>query len=273
MKLARKILWYMMNLRNLCIACVRIAFYGLSHPNKIGMLFFSFFSSINEFYQFSYGRLYNVEETEFFKELKQNLVFARCNVSGMESVVTRSGETQMLAALVAKLKPRTVFEIGTYNGFTTLHFAYNTPEDATIYTLDLPPDYDITSKKEKAQYSYDDLLVVELSKQNINNRLFKKDTQGKKVKELFGDSLKFDFSPYYGKIDLIFIDGNHSYSFVKSDTENAFKMLSPKGVILWHDFDYIIHRDVFKYLNTLVKTHKIYSIPGTRFAVYGKQFK
>ncbi|MBL8012699.1 MAG: class I SAM-dependent methyltransferase, partial [Candidatus Omnitrophica bacterium] len=74
-----------------------------------------------------------------------------------------------------------------------------------------------------------------------------------------------------GKIDLVFIDGNHSYEFVKSDTENALEMLSEKGVIIWHDYDYIIHKDVFRYLNKLAKTHKIYSIPHTRFAIYGRQ--
>jgi hypothetical protein len=47
-------------------------------------------------------------------------------------------------------------------------------------------------------------------------------------------------------------------------------MLSERGVIIWHDFDYIIHRDVFKYLNKLSEQYPIYSIPHTRFAVYGK---
>ncbi len=264
-----KILWYLMNLRNLCIACVRIFVYCLTHPRKAGVLFFSFFSTINEFYQVSHGRLYNWERTQFFQKMREARVFGRCNAFNMESVVTRIGETQILSALVAYVKPRTIFEIGTYNGFTTLHFAYNTPEDATIYTLDLPPDYEITPKDGKV--SYDDLLVIELSKQNIDRRFYKKDPHGRKIKDLFGDSQTFDYKPYHGKMDLVFIDGNHSYDFVKFDTENAFKMLSPSGIIIWHDFDYIIHRDVFRYLNGLVKTHKIYSIPGSRFAVYGKQ--
>jgi predicted O-methyltransferase YrrM len=185
----------------------------------------------------------------------------------MEAIVTRPNETQILSTLTCAVKPKTVFEIGTYNGFTTLHFAYNTPEDSKIYTLDLPPDFEV---KDKIHYSYDDLMVVELSKKNIARRVYKNDPMGRKVVELFGDSEKFDYSPYLGKIDLVFIDGNHSYPYVKSDTENAFKMLSDRGVIIWHDFDYIIHRDVFKYLNDLSQEHKIYSIPHTRFAIYGK---
>ena len=38
------------------------------------------------------------------------------------------------------------------------------------------------------------------------------------------------------QIDFAFIDGDHTYPFVKSDTAKAFEMLKPGGVVLWHDF-------------------------------------
>lgn len=262
-----KVGWYLANLRNLFVVCVRVFIHCIFHPKELYRIFFAFFSICNEYYQVSHGELINFETTPLYKEMKTKAIFVRSNVFNMESIVARPNEISTMATLVYQLKPKTVFEIGTYNGFTTLHFAYNAPEDAKIYTLDLPPDFEV---KDKANYSYDDLMVVELSKKNIANRIYKKDPMGRKVIELFGDSEKFDYSPFYGKVDLIFIDGNHSYRYVKSDTENAFKMLSENGVILWHDFDYIIHRDVFKFLNSLSKEHKIYSIPHTRFAIYGK---
>lgn len=263
-----KVGWYLANLRNLLVVCVRVFFHSLFHPKEFYRLFFALFSMSNEYYQESHGQLENFETTDLYKQIKSQTIFVRSNVFNMESIVARPNELSTLSTLVYQLKPKTIFEIGTYNGFTTLHFAYNAPEDSKIYTLDLPPDFEV---QDKAHYSYDDLMVVELSKKNIANRVYKKDPMGRKIIELFGDSEKFDFSPYYGKMDLIFIDGNHSHQYVKSDTENAFKMLSPNGVILWHDFDYIIHRDVFKFLNNLSKQHKIYSIPRTRFAVYGKK--
>jgi len=263
-----KSVWYLTNLRNLFIALARTVVYCIFHPQKFSQLFFLLFSTLNEFDQASFGRLQNFEDTPLFKIMKNELIFCRSNVFNMEAIVTRPNETQILATLSHELKPKTVFEIGTYNGFTALHFAYNTPDDAKVYTLDLPADFEV---QDKNNYSYDDLMVVELSKKNIARRVYKNDPMGKKVVELFGDSEKFDYSPYYGKMDMVFIDGNHSYRFVKSDTENAFKMLSPDGVIIWHDFDYIIHRDVFKYLNELASTHTLYSIPHTRFAIYGKK--
>jgi hypothetical protein len=39
----------------------------------------------------------------------------------------------------------------------------------------------------------------------------------------------FAFSPYFGKIDVVFINGNHSYEAVKSDTADVLKMVKPNG--------------------------------------------
>ncbi len=267
MSTSSKISWYLTNLRNLLIVCVRVLIYCCIHPKEFYRLSFFFFSTINEFYQVSHGALDDFEKTRLYTQMKSRMILARSNVLNGEAFVTRPNETQTIATLVCHLQPKTIFEIGTYNGFTTMHFACNSPEDCKIFTLDLPPDFEL---KDKRNYSYDDLMVVELSKKNIAQRVYKQDSMSHKITELFGDSEIFDFSPYYGTIDLVFIDGNHSYRYVKSDTENAFKMLSPKGVIVWHDFDYIIHRDVFKYLNSLAKLHRIYSIRHTRFAIYGK---
>jgi predicted O-methyltransferase YrrM len=264
-----KLIWYLRNLINFMIACVRIFFYCLIHPAQAGKILFSFFSTINEFYQSSHGRLLNFEKTATFSQLQHKQIFAKSNYFNIDSQVSRPVESQVLANLAAHFQPKTVFEIGTYSGFTTLHFAYNTAPEAKIYTLDLPADHPL--HQNAPHYTYDDQLVVNLSKANINQRIYQTHPCHNKIIELFGDSLTFDFSPYYQKMDLIFIDGGHSYANVSSDTENAFKMLSPKGIIIWHDFDYIIHRDVFKYLNQLAKKHNIYSIPHTRFAIYGHQ--
>ena len=37
--------------------------------------------------------------------------------------------------------PKTVFEIGTLNGYSALHFALNTSADAKIFALDLPRNH------------------------------------------------------------------------------------------------------------------------------------
>ena len=266
-----KVRWYLRNLLNLMIALGRIGIYFVRRPKEVSKMLFSLFSTVNEFYQYSHGQLYSFESTKTHQALKDQLVFAQCNFFSADAKVARPVETQILASLVAYLKPKTIFEIGTYNGFTTIHFASNSPPDTRVYTLDLPADFgkQFSGAKKLSNYSYDDLLVVKLSMKNIHNRVFHNHPTQKKITELFGDSMNFDFSPYYKKMDLVYIDGSHAYKYVESDTHNAFKMLTDNGVIIWHDFDFIIHRDVFRYLNQLVKTHKIYSIPNTRFAIYG----
>ncbi len=265
-----RILWYLQKSWNLLIVCTQISLHCLFHPKEFFKLFFLLFSQINEFYQSSHGRLINFNQTQTFQRISQETVFAQSNVFNLDSKVTRPMETQILAALVSYFQPAAMFEIGTYNGFTALHFAVNSPAKAVIYTLDLPPDF---NPNEKNQFSYDDLLVVKLSMEHIHARIYRQHPCREKIKELFGDSLNFDFSPYYGKMDLVFIDGNHSHNYVQRDTQNAFKMLNETGIIVWHDYDYIVHKEVFNYLNTLSKEYKIYFIPHTRFAIYGKNLK
>src|SRR5882762_3288046 len=47
-------------------------------------------------------------------------------------------ELVILARITKVLRPRTVFEIGTYNGLTTAVFMLNSDPEAHIVTLDLP---------------------------------------------------------------------------------------------------------------------------------------
>src|SRR6516165_1231463 len=49
-------------------------------------------------------------------------------------------EQFILCALVKKIQPQTILEIGTFKGGTTWHLYQNAPQDTTIYTIDLPDD-------------------------------------------------------------------------------------------------------------------------------------
>src|SRR4051812_10851892 len=48
------------------------------------------------------------------------------------------GDLVTVGAICRVLRPRRVFEIGTYTGSTTLLMAMNTPADTELFTLDLP---------------------------------------------------------------------------------------------------------------------------------------
>src|SRR5262249_7472680 len=136
-----------------------------------------------------------------------------------------------LCLLSRQLTPKTIFEIGTLRGYTTYHLGLNSPADATIYTLDLPAEH----SSPKLETTLVDDWHIEAS-QRDRKYFFDGTPEAAKIAPLFGDSASFDFSPFHGKVDLFFIDGAHSYEYVRSDTLNAIQCCHPGSVIAWHDF-------------------------------------
>jgi hypothetical protein len=132
--------------------------------------------------------------------------------------------------LVAMLRPERVFEIGTSTGRRTALMAMNTSESAKIYTLDLPPDAELPEHAS-------DLHIIQNSKTHVGEHFRTSKWMGSKITQLFGDSMTFDYSPYHGAIDLVMVDGSHTYEFAASDSFNAFAMIRENGVILWHDYE------------------------------------
>ena len=160
------------------------------------------------------------------------------------------------------IRPKVVFEIGTMKGYTAYHFALNTSDDGRIYTLDLPMNESVQPTLHTTRM--DDLHVT--SHAQIEKHCFENSTVAKKITCLFGDSAVFDFSPYYEKVDFFFIDGAHSYEYVRSDTLNALKCCHPGSVIALHDFGRVGVNGVTKWVLELSKTHKIFSVPGGSLA-------
>jgi hypothetical protein len=167
-----------------------------------------------------------------------------------------------LCLICRLIRPRVVFEIGTLKGYTAFHFALNTPDDARVFTLDLPRDANV-------QPSLHTTLIDDLhtnSHSKIERYCFEHSDVATKITCLFGDSATFDFSPFFGKVDFFFVDGAHSYEYVRSDTLNAVKCCHPGSVIAWHDFGRVGVNGVSRWILELSKTQEIYSIPGGSLA-------
>jgi hypothetical protein len=160
-----------------------------------------------------------------------------------------------VGALVQVLQPRRIFEIGTFNGSTTLLMALNAPE-AEIFTLDLPPS---------------ELLPEAKARFHAGSEFEKSPVSGR-IHQLFGRSESFDFTPYFGNIDLVYIDALHTYEAVKRDTQTAFRLLRGGGVILWDDYlwdpAFPECAGVTRWLNELNATTPCSVIRGTRLAVH-----
>jgi predicted O-methyltransferase YrrM len=161
-------------------------------------------------------------------------------------------ETLVIAAICQWLRPRQVFEIGTYTGATTLAIALNSPDDAKIYTLDLPSG---------GAGSHDDLI----------GSAYRNTASDQKIQQLHGESTAFDFRPYHGQTDFVLVDGNHEYEFVSADSANAIKLIRPGGVIIWDDYrwdkKYPECAGVSRCLDELAGKMDIANIAGTRLAV------
>jgi predicted O-methyltransferase YrrM len=133
-----------------------------------------------------------------------------------------------LAQIVKHQGSERMFEFGTFRGFTTYHLALNSPPSSHVFTIDLPaPDLGNARLE---------LTNLDLIQKPVSGEWFKNTECESKITQLFGDSARFDFTPYVESIDFIFIDGAHSYEYVISDSENARKLIRPNGVIAWHDY-------------------------------------
>lgn len=132
--------------------------------------------------------------------------------------------------LARQVAQRAVFEIGTFNGRTALNLAANLPPSVRVFTLDLPPERVSTTRlrldEADVQFAQKDTIGDLLHRYELANR----------TTQLIGDSASFDYSPYAGAMDMVFVDGSHSYDYVINDTQQALKMLRPGGVVVWHDY-------------------------------------
>lgn len=140
-------------------------------------------------------------------------------------------EITVMSKLVKRYNPNRLFEIGTFDGRTTLNLAANASAEAEIYTLDLPKDKlsetDLPLEAGEEKY---------IDKETSGVRFLGAECQ-QKITQLYGDSATFDFSPFFNTVDFIFIDGSHSYQYVLNDSKRALELLHDgQGVILWHDY-------------------------------------
>ena len=159
-------------------------------------------------------------------------------------------ELLAIAALARQTAARAVFEIGTADGRTTLNLAGNLSAPGTVYTLNLPLDQDPGHTQD-----------LPVGHHFLGRRL------PAQIVQLWGDSRSFDFAPYAGLCQLIFIDGDHFEPGVTIDSNTALKLVNrASGIILWHD---ALRFDVQRALPRLAREQQlpIHLITGTNLAL------
>ncbi len=139
-------------------------------------------------------------------------------------------ELEIISKLVRVRAPQVLFEIGTFDGRTTLNLAAHSPSSAKIYTLDLP-----RAGLDRAGLPLGTHDRKYVDKPQSGRRFHGADVEHKPI-QLYGDSATFNFRPYRRKVDFLFIDGAHAYHYVLNDSHRALAMCRRPGVILWHDY-------------------------------------
>ncbi len=166
-----------------------------------------------------------------------------------------------LSWIAKAIKAQKYFEIGTWKGLSAYNIISNNNNNLEIYSLDIPFDH-----PEIKMYNIPEEIFGYYSKENKN------------IHHIKCDSKSFDYKSYKKQFELVFVDGNHSYEYVKNDTKLALELLKDdNSVILWHD--YILYEEIN--INVLagilealpVNEHcHLYNLRQSNLAIYCKKF-
>ena len=140
-------------------------------------------------------------------------------------------ELHCMNALVIRHHPMRIFEIGTFDGRTSLNMIANAPEGAHLWTLDLPQE-----NVDTTIYRLDEGEKAYVRKAGSGARFLESSLQHR-ITQIYADSAHYDPQELTGVMDMVFVDGSHSFDYVLSDTRLALRLLRTGGVIIWHDYD------------------------------------
>lgn len=161
----------------------------------------------------------------------------------------------LLRILAKKLNAQTYFEIGTWRGESASNVASIIPH---CFTLNLSTEQ-MRTRNWAEEYIQ---LHEHYSKAHKN------------ITHLHGDSREYDFTEYHGKMDLVFVDGDHHYLSVVQDTHTAFKLIRPGGIIVWHDYGHSPESIRWNVAHAILEgcpielRAKLYAISNTLCAAY-----
>lgn len=161
----------------------------------------------------------------------------------------------ILKALANRIKDCNYFEIGSLRGESLFNVS-EVAKHCTSLTL---------SQEQMKQFNFKPSL---LKSANLFN------SEIKNLTVIEDNSLTYDFSKL-GKFDLIFIDGDHTYNGVKSDTKNVFNhLIHENSIIVWHDYTYypetVRHEVLAGILDGIPQSHhkNLYHVSNAMVAIY-----
>jgi hypothetical protein len=196
----------------------------------------------------------------------------------LETVVYLGGGSTVPDLCILKATCKSIpncsyFELGTWMGESVKNVSEVCSE---CVTLNLDPTVYANGKYKE---------VMGLFSKNLKN-----------VKQLYGDSTTFNFAGLNKKFDVVFIDADHHYSAIKSDSSKVLNnIVHEKSTIIWHDYcidpasprfqtlaailDGLpsnLHKNLYQVSNSLCAIYTTRSLPSKELqspAIPNKKFK
>lgn len=140
------------------------------------------------------------------------------------SPVQLRSEMVEYAGIVAELRPRTVLEIGTYRGGTLFVHCKLAASNATLVSLDLSG-----SLLGRFWRWLQAPIFNRFTQKGQTLHLLRVDSHSKETSSMISKLLNGR------QLDLLFVDGDHSYMGVRTDFEMYAPFVRPGGIIAFHD--------------------------------------
>jgi SAM-dependent methyltransferase len=215
--------------------------------------------SVRRMAAWQYGELPRIEIGQIFPGIEHLGVTILNTFDRLEGTSLDVNEIIVLAAIAKFSNAKRIVEIGTFNGNTALNLAVNSPDDATVVTIDLPP-------------TWNGGLAIDVPQgaKNVTDRgkigaQYRNTPYANKIKQVYADSATLDWSEMQVPFDMAFIDGCHYYDYVEADTRNLLRNLKAGGILVWHDYGE--YRDVSQVVDETAKTIPVKAVLGTRLAI------
>jgi hypothetical protein len=185
----------------------------------------------------TFGVAPRVPLTDIFPGIETTSVIVHRSYDRTRDLSLDAQEVLAVCAVASHLGARSMIEVGTADGNTTMNLIANGGLGARIVTIDLPEDW-----RGDFEFKVPEMMKNVTSRSSIGIQYRQHANLDGKVRQVYSDSAAVDFEALGGPFDLAFIDGCHFYEYVKKDTENCFRHMEPGGAIIWHDYGMI--RDV-----------------------------
>lgn len=165
-----------------------------------------------------------IRKARSIQEPKKLVSFTYSFSRGLMKPLQQQNELEELMTLLSRERPRTVLEIGTCLGGTLFLLCHAAAEDATLLSIDLPRG------KWGGGYS---LARVPLNKSFPLEHQFLHLIQGNSHGPQTFDTVQALLKGR--RLDVLFLDGDHSYEGVKQDFEMYGPLVRENGLIVIHD--------------------------------------